>query len=660
VRAVPDSLAVPLGAIALLLLAATALLVAATLRIRSVPGLILSAYTIGFAEVVGLSLFLSLFDDLTRWALLTGLIALLVAAASAWILVGHPPLALPRLTRFALPLPVLVLGLVAALALAYVVALIVGTPPNGWDPLNYHLPRAAFWLQSHHIGYVEPTYDERMNLNPPNAEIGFAFALGLTRNELSVGFVQFFAGLACVVAVFGLARRAGLSQREATFGSLLFLTLPIVALQLSLGKNDLVVAAFLLCAAYFIVQDEGRHVILGGVATALAVGTKSTAFYAIPILVALALVSRRRPPRAVRLASLAGGGLVGAYWYAVNLADSGRILGDQSAQQGVTAVFRPAADLVTAVGMAADSLDVSGSHGSDIFLYAIAALVVAVGFAFSRAALAGALLAASPFALLALSDHVGRPILDHLYDALGKPRGYVPAGDLAVASARVASDTASWFGAVGFVFVVGAAVVVFARRARSPFQRVFVLAPFAWFVLVAVTLSYNPWLGRFFIFPVALSAAVWGRVLRVVPLAWGATALAALTVALALVHYNEKPSGLRLVDRSDTASVWRMSRAEVQSQHEPPLEPLLAFVNADVPAHASVALAFGDNDFGYPMFGPHLQRHVSIVPFGSNADSAEAHWLVADSERAGQIDPGCWRAVYRSAEGVVFRRACSR
>jgi hypothetical protein len=76
------------------------------------------------------------------------------------------------------------------------------------------------------------------------------------------------------------------------------------------------------------------------------------------------------------------------------------------------------------------------------------------------------------------------------------------------------------------------------RRVDSPTARVFVLAPFVWFVLTGLTLSYNPWLGRFFVFPVALSAAVWGRVLRVPWAAWGAASLAAITVTLTLVHYT--------------------------------------------------------------------------------------------------------------------------
>jgi hypothetical protein len=186
---------------------------------------------------------------------------------------------------------------------------------------------------------------------------------------------------------------------------------------------------------------------------------------------------------------------------------------------------------------------------------------------------------------------------------------------------------------------------------------VFAVAPLVWFGLVGVTLSYNPWLGRFFIFPVALSAALWGVTLRMPAAAWGAVALGATTLFLSLVHYAEKPSGLKLLDRTPATSVWAMTRWQVQSLHDPPLGPILQFFDEEVPPKVSVGLALSENDFAYPIFGPHLQRQVESVPFGSNARDVHAEWLLASSERAGEIDASCWRSVFRSAEGVVFRRA---
>jgi hypothetical protein len=661
----PRVAGVSLGVLALLVLFASGLLVAALLRIGGTARVLLAVYTTAFAEIVGLCLLLSPFDGVTRANLLAGSITLLVALAATWMIAGSPPIALlprPRPRRHDVAAaPQLLLAAVVGLALAYVLGLILFTPPNGWDPLNYHLPRSAFWVQSHHVGYIEPTYDERLNLNPPNAEIAFAYVLSVTREETLLGFVQFFAALACALGVFALARRVGLARLEAAFGSLLFLSLPIVLLQSSLSKNDLVVASFLVVAAVFVLGDRRRDLGIAAVATALAVGTKSTAAYGVVVLLALALLASRAG-RVGRLAAIAVGAIAGAYWYVVNAVESGRLLGDQSAQQGVTAPLHGAANVVNAFGMLVDTLDVSGARGRDILLYAVAAIVVA-GVLFLRRVdartrlLAGAIVA-TPFVLLVLSDHVGRPLLVRLYDALGKPRGFL--GEGPPASPTVASDTASWFGAVGFLFVLGTIAGRWLRRRRrsdAGVVAVLAFAPAVWFVLVALSLSYNPWLGRFFIFPVALSAALWGLVSRRPAAAWGASVLAGLTMILSLIHYEEKPSGLRLLDRASTGSVWTMKRWQVQSQHVPALGPLLQYADEELPANASVALAFADNGFGYPFFGPHLDRHVVIVPFGSSGKEIRADWLVAVPSRVGEIDGTCWARTFTSSEGDVFRRS---
>jgi Glycosyltransferase family 87 len=652
-----------LGLLVLLVLGTSGLLVTGLLDVRAPSHVVLATYVVVFAEIVGLSLFLSAFDGLTRPNLIGGAVALFVAVVAVWVIAGLPrPFARPARPRLRnAPAPVVLLGAVIALALAYVVALILFTPPNGWDPLNYHLSRVAFWVQSHHIGYIEPTYDERLNLNPPNGEIGFAFVFAVTRDEVFVGFVQFFAALACAAGVYALARRVRLSRVQAAFGSLLFLSLPIVILQASLGKNDLVVASFLLAAAVFVLGDRRRDIGLAAVATALAVGTKSTATYGVVLLLGLALLARGQLSRLVRVSGVVVGAIAGSYWYVVNAVESGRVLGDQSAQQGVTAPLHGAPNVVTAYGTLVDLFDVSGARGRDILLYAIAAMVLAGAlFAKRRAtwippALAGGMVA-SPLLLLVVSEHVGRPSLTGLYDLLGKPMGYLGEGN--PASPTTASDTASWFGPVGFLFILGAIVAIGApaiRRAGSRLGGALGLAPVAWFVLVALTLTYNPWLGRFFIFPVALTAALWGRTVGRAPVAWGAAVLGALTVVLALVHYVEKPMGIRLLDRTAVRSVWSMPRWEVQSLHAPEFAPLFRFVDEQVPAHASVALALADNGFGYPAFGPHLDRHVVVVPFGTTAHDVQADWLVANPDRTAEIDRSCWQEAFNSSVGSVFR-----
>jgi hypothetical protein len=659
-----------LGLLTLALLSATGILVGAMLGLRSAAELALAAYVAGFAEVVGFFLLLSLFDAVTRGALIAGLAAIFVAVMAVWVLLGSR--SLPPLPRLAYPRagnrgPVLVLAVAVALGLGYVIALIVGTPPNGWDPLNYHLARSAFWLQSGGVGYIHDAYDQRLNFNPPNGEIGFAFVLGVTREENFVGFVQLFAALACAVGVFAFARRLGLRGIEAAFGALLFLSLPLVLLQSSGAKNDIIVASFLLAAAVFFVGDKRRDVALGSLATALAVGTKFTAAYGLAVLVAVAVAAPPRSARASRVAGLALGAALGSYWYFVNAHETGLFLGDQSNVPGLTAGLHARENLLTAYGVLTDLVDLSGARGADIFLYAIAALVLAVGLTLLRsrriawrATLLATALSASPLVLLVATKKLGHPGLVRLYDVLGKPQAYLALGDETASSPTTASDTASWYGPAGLLLLVGtpiASVRLVRRRSLPTLAGIAALAPLGWFALVALSLTYNPWLGRFFVLPIALSGTLWGLALRARSTAWASAALATVTVSLALVHYAEKPSGLRLLDRgATTASVWSMERWQVQSQHDPAIGPVFRFLDHDVPAKSSVALALSANDFGYPAFGPHLERHVELVPFGSNAENVRTEWLVTSNERASEIDASCWQPLFRSDEGAVFRR----
>ena len=662
-----------LGFLALALLAATGLTVTAAFPIQRAVELVLAVYVIAWAELIGLFLFLSAFDAVTRTALLAGLVLVFVAAlATVFILGGSKRL--PSSPRRAFgdtnePRPLVLLTVVVSVGLAYIIALIVGTPPNGWDPMNYHLARAAFWLQSGGVGYIKEAYDQRLNFNPPNGEIGFAFVLGVTREENLVGFVQFFAALACATGVFAIARRLGLGRAEAAFGALVFLSLPLVALQSSSAKNDLIVASFLVAALPFLLGDSRREIALGSIAVALAVGTKFTAAYGLAILLAIVLVAPRTL-LPLRIAGLLAGGTAGSYWYFVNARETGHFLGDQSNVPGLTAPLHPPENLLSAFGTLVDSLDLSGARGADVLIYPLAGIVIAIALSAvygeigkKSGLVVAVVVSALPLLLLLVSKQLGRPALVRLDDALGHPKGFLATGDSTTSSPTTASDTASWYGPAGLLLVTttGIAALSFARRKSIAAPNlVCALAPLGMFTLVALTLTYNPWLGRFFIFPVALSASLWGLALRSKGTAWATAALAGVTLVLSLVHYAEKPSGLRLLDRSaPSTSVWTMKRWQVQSQHDPAIGPVFRFLDQDVPRRASIGLALGANDFGYPAFGPHLDRRVELVPFGSSTRELDAGWVLASHERTAEIDHSCWRESFQSDEATVFRRADS-
>ena len=214
---------------------------------------------------------------------------------------------------------VLVAAAAPIIGIVYAVALAVGTPEDEGDALAYHVPRAAFWDQHQGVSYIAHAVDVRLNVNPTFGEVGVLFTMLASGTQRFVGLVQIGAFVACALSVAGLARRLGFGTQASVFGAVVFAGFPVVVTQSWTAQNDLVVASFLAAAAYFVLGDGRPDAVLGGLAIGLAVGTKFTAIFLLPLLALLIWLGRRGRPRA-RVAVLAAlGAAVGAFWYVVNL-----------------------------------------------------------------------------------------------------------------------------------------------------------------------------------------------------------------------------------------------------------------------------------------------------------------------------------------------------
>ena len=635
---------------------------AALLRVRRFGEFLLAVYVIAFAEIVGLTLALSLFGALTRASLLGAAAVVFAIAASLWLLAGSPrPPAPPAGALRGLGAPLLALAAVATVALGYVTALVTGTAPNGWDQQAYHLTRVAFWLQSERVGYIEHAYDERLNFNPVHGELALAFVLGVTREEVLTGLVQVFAAVACALGIFALARRVGLDRREALFGALLFLTLPVVLLQAATTKNDLVVCAFLLAAAVFVLGDTRAEVGLAGLATALAVGTKFTGVYGVVLVLALALLARPRE----RAAPARGRGRSrSARRLVLVRRERGRDGRRARRHRGVREPEldpRPRDEPDGRVRALARGLRPLGRGGqghpalrrrlarrrrSDRLARPTPRLPLGPRRRCCRRL-------AAPAPLAARRDR--ETGLYKVHQMLGQPPAFLPFENQQAWSPATASAGDSWYGPVGLLLAlgVGVAAVVLVRRRRLPgIALLLAAAPVVWLLLVAATLTYHPFQGRFFAFPVALSAALWGIVLRTRPLAWATVALAATTALLVLVHAVEKPSGIRLLD-GPRARARRGRWSAGSSSRTTPTSSARSTASSTRRCRADdpVALALTTDTWGYHVFGSELERRVELVPFGSDASDVQARWLLAGYKRVGEIGARCWRRALSTEQG---------
>ena len=425
-------------------------LVASCLGLRSSVGFLLAVYLLTSAEVVLVSLGLSLVDSFARAALLVVFAVWLALATLLWVRRGRPRarLVVVAPVREALrDRAVAVLAALAVLTHAYALVVALTVPQSLPDTMLYHLPRAALWKQQHAVGYVPNAPDERLDVFPPAAEIETAVSMILSRGDRYVALVQLLALVAACLAIAGIARRLGLGRSAAAFGALAFATFTVVLLQTPTALNDLVVAAFLIVCAYFAMGSSRTELALAALALALAVGTKGTAAFALPALALFVLASQPRRRWWSLIAVGAAGIAVGSFWFAVNVAETGHLTGGVVVDRGVhplgERIWRSVADL----------LELSDGENTALLaspLWGLAALAIALVVALllwrrSRAA-AGVVVLVGAIAFLAAPllvtwVRVRSTCRAHAANAIGldvaAPAGRLPTGFLRVAHALV-------------------------------------------------------------------------------------------------------------------------------------------------------------------------------------------------------------------------------
>ena len=622
----------------------TAFLLATTLRLRSVVDFLLAMYLLGFAETVVVSLLLSPGHWLSQANLLWALLGVLVAAVALWYGLGRPraPSFRTALTacREALRDPlVAVLAVAVAGAFGYVAALIIGTAPNDYDALWYHLARAAFWKQQHAVAYIAGANDARLNGFPPNAEILDAFTMILGRTERFVGFVQLAALLAAMVAVAGIARRIGLTVRQALFGALLFATLPVVILQSATALNDLVFGALLACCAYFLFTWRPATLALSALALGLALGTKFTAVLALPLLAIFGafIHPRRRWPALVLVG--VGGIVLGAYWYLLNVAKTHHINGRVAEAQNATTLQHGntrsvGGTIAHLMRLAIDAVDPSGALGRDRFLYLVAAgLILMLGLRVRGRMGTGLVVVAGALAALPLAFRWIDHELLHGYQKLWLELDRREVAFLGFDKHLTrASPFQSWYGAAGLLLVLACLWLAWRGWRRGSLPRgavALALAPAAWLALQSITTFYSLFDGRYVVFAVALGAALWGLVLPIRWLAWASTGIAVVALTLVLVHYDEKPSGVSVLGGSAPTSVWGLSRAQVLARALHPGEnEVVATLEREAKKGQTIALAIRREDVSYPFFGEKLDRRVVFVNGPPQTFRQGPDWIV--------------------------------
>jgi hypothetical protein len=603
---------VGLGLIAAAVL--VALLLAASLRLPGLVATLLAAYVLLVANAGLVTLALSPARRVTRGGLAAAEGLLLLGALAVWWVRGRPGLPLsaawPPLRRVLRDPVAGAFLLVAAAALGYELALALTVPANNWDALTYHLARAAAWAQHGGLYWIPNAPTDRMNEFQPLAEQQILFLFVATGSGALYALPQYLAQLAILLAAYGGARRLGFGVRAAAGSACLLATFSLVALEASTAQNDLVAASLPAVAAFFLLGAAGAEAALAGAAAGMGLGVKLTTALVWPVLIWLACLRGRRAFALAAAGAVAAFVGVGAWSYALNVSHTGGPLGGpggSAAQVGAGPTWP--GSVQTGLHVLYRTLDLSVvSHR----LIVAAAIVGAAGglvvLAFRRRPLDAA--------------GVGMPFLSPLL-VLGLAAAlafvtriaHIPVHSSDPAQGglnRSANEDYSAFGPLGAIVlvVVPVATAVAYRVRRADLRHLALASAFPVFVLLlALTSTYNVFLTRFLIVPVAVTAPLFAFLFRG-RLPTAATLVAAgVIVGMTLANDQLKPLDGVL------GRPWQLTQSDAaRLQWQPEAGDALDALDRRVPGRACLGVVVEPDQPSYLLYGPRLSHRVEYLP----------------------------------------------
>jgi len=168
----------------------------------------------------------------------------------------------------------LLLFILAGIQVAWWAFLVYLFPPYAWDDLMYHLPKMAYILQSNGIKEFQ-TMNVHVNQFPFNSELLCLWNVIYLRNDILVNGTQVIFALFAVLAIYSLARKAGVKQQNAAW-ALIFLFIPIVIQQATTCYIDIIMSALLIGAVNFmLLRDKPKiGILIFGLIIGILLGSK--------------------------------------------------------------------------------------------------------------------------------------------------------------------------------------------------------------------------------------------------------------------------------------------------------------------------------------------------------------------------------------------------
>jgi len=634
---------------------AVAFLAAASLRTPSLVTALLTAYLAFVADLGLVTWGLSPLQAVDRAGLGAAEAVLLAAAFGVWWRRGRPglPLAVARpAVRSVVGDPVTA-AIVAAVAvlLAYELVLTLTAPANNWDSLTYHLSRVVSWMQHGGLYRIPNAPTPRMNEYQPLAEQQILYFFVATGSGALFALPQFLAQLAILVAVYGSARRLGFGARAAVGSACLLATFSLVALEASTSQNDLFAASFPAVAACLLLGRARVEPALAGIAAGLGIGAKLTTALVLPVLLGLALLRGRRVTAEAFVGAVASFAAVGVAGYALNLANTGHVLGYLGTHIDTPAYEQPVhpSQLATGVDVLYETLDLSVLSDHlirDLWIAGILAAVLAGAIVLRRRsighAVAAGVLVAAPFVSPLVVVHLGDAVA-----SLARSGGFPVRGPLGNIGALNRVVQGSAFGPVGALVFLGVplvTLVAFLLR-RADLRQLLLAAAVPLFYVLLAQETFNYFMPRFLLVPAALAAPLAARMLETWPARAAFLVVGGIVAAMVVTKNPDHPLS------GSFGRPWQLTQVDAAYlTDEQGVGDAVAALGRALPAHACVGAVLDSNEPAYFLAGPRLEHRVVYLPVAQALPEAYRHLLSyvvitngTNGWAAGTFRRGGWR-----------------
>ncbi|HEX4055033.1 MAG TPA: glycosyltransferase family 39 protein [Tepidisphaeraceae bacterium] len=127
------------------------------------------------------------------------------------------------------------------------------SPPNNYDSLSYHLPRQIIWMQQHSVQHFS-TNNLRQTMMVPFTEFADMQVWILSDSDRLLNLVQWCAMIVMFSAVSLITERLGGRRRAQLLACFLVIANPIVFLEASNTKNDMLVGLWVTISAWWLLR----------------------------------------------------------------------------------------------------------------------------------------------------------------------------------------------------------------------------------------------------------------------------------------------------------------------------------------------------------------------------------------------------------------------